>query len=148
MVGQNVCEFAFETNSETAKLWPHFRAPFLPRMSRETMKRRISSEKGGFAPNSGSALPPSRAGRGLIVNSRVTDWGWGNASSVWAETPFLGGKGGNRCKRLFLQAQKQSCASLIVTKPFGAPRCAAAGGTGICFVTHFKTKDKYCDIRC
>ncbi|PKK18201.1 transmembrane protein 258 [Columba livia] len=56
------------------------------------MKRRVPSEKGGFAPNSGSALPPSRAGRGLIVNSRVTDWGWGNASSVWAKTPFFGGE--------------------------------------------------------
>lgn len=109
------------------------------------MKRRVPSEKGGFAPNSGSALPPSRAGRGLIVNSRVTDWGWGNTSSVWAKTPFLGGKW---MQRLFPQVQKQSCVSFVVTKPFGAPRCAAAAGTGVCFVTHFKTKDQYRDIRC
>lgn len=25
----------------------------------------------------GSELPPSHAGKGLIVNSLVTDWGWG-----------------------------------------------------------------------
>lgn len=50
-------------------------------MSRE-MKRLVSSRKGGFSPSCtagdiGSELPPSQAGNGLIVNSLVTDWGWG-----------------------------------------------------------------------
>lgn len=31
----------------------------------------------------GSELPPSHAGKGLIVNSLVTDWGWGTRQWVW-----------------------------------------------------------------
>lgn len=115
-VGQNVCEFAFETNSETAKLWHVASFPrlfsFLPRMSRE-MKLPFPAEEGfpQAARLETLAQSPHRLMqvKGLIVNSLVTDWGWGTRQwvRVGRAKSLLGVV--CLCKQLSPWAEKQSC---------------------------------------